>query len=134
LRAERYPGLGLLNVPQPGKGCIADSVEDTTAVPQSLANVLAHVVFSTKERRPWLQKAGLRLEAHCYIGGIAKQMGCDPVIVGGVEDHVHLLLELSRTRSIADVIKELKRGSSVWIKQRDPASVLFAWQSGYGAY
>jgi putative transposase len=103
-------------------------------MPQSLAKVLVHTIFSTKERRPFLRNAALRAEMHCYLGGILNQFDCESMIVGGVEDHVHLLLRLSRTRSIAEVVKETKRGSSLWIKERDAAMQDFAWQSGYGAF
>ena len=60
-------------------------------MPQSLARILVHAVFSTKERRPFLQKVALRLEVHCYLGGILKNQGCEPIEIGGVEDHVHIL-------------------------------------------
>ncbi len=103
-------------------------------MPQSLAKVLVHTIFSTKERRPFLRNDALRAEMHCYLGGILNQLDCEPMIVGGVEDHVHLLFRLSRTRSIAEVVKETKRGSSLWIKERDAAMQDFAWQSGYGAF
>ena len=92
-------------------------------MPQSLAKVLVHTIFSTKERRPFLRNAALRAEMHCYLGGILNQLDCESMIVGGVEDHVHLLFRLSRTRSIAEVVKETKRGSSLWIKERDGAMV-----------
>jgi REP element-mobilizing transposase RayT len=58
---------------------------------QSLAKVLMHVVYSTKERRPFLRDRAMREEVHSYLGGILNQMDCQPLIVGGVEDHVHLL-------------------------------------------
>jgi REP-associated tyrosine transposase len=57
-------------------------------MPQSLARILVHTVFSTKERRPWLRQAALRRELHCYLGGILKNLDCQPILVGGVEDHV----------------------------------------------
>jgi hypothetical protein len=66
-------------------------------MPQSLSKILLHVVFSTKERRPFLREPALRGELHEYLGGILKQIDCQPLIVGGVEDHVHLLTTLSRT-------------------------------------
>ena len=103
-------------------------------MPQSLAKVLVHLVFSPKERRPFLRQDALRKELHCYLGGILSQLGCQPLVVGGVDDHVHLLARLSRTCSIAEMVKELKRGSSLWIKEREPAMSEFAWQSGYGAF
>jgi REP element-mobilizing transposase RayT len=103
-------------------------------MPQSLANVLVHVVFSTKGRRPLLARDDLRQETHCYIGGISNQLDCASIIVGGTNDHVHLLARQARTISLADWIKELKRGSSIWIKTRDRTLESFQWQAGYGAF
>src|SRR5438309_2290978 len=103
-------------------------------MPQSLAKVLVHTVFSTKERRPLLRDGGLRAELHSYLGGILNHLQCQSIIVGGVEDHVHLLSSLSRTSAMADMVKELKRGSSLWIKERAPAMADFAWQNGYGIF
>ena len=71
---------------------------------------------------------------HRYLGGILKGLDCPPVIVGGVEDHVHLLCVLSRTCAPADMVKELKRSSSLWIKKRAPEFADFAWQNGYGIF
>ena len=103
-------------------------------MPQSLAKVLLHVVFSTKNRAPLLREKALRAELHRYIGGILTNLDCQPLIGGGVEDHVHILFVLSRTHPIADVIKETKRASSIWLKQRAPDLGDFAWQAGYGAF
>ena len=103
-------------------------------MPQSLAKVLIHVVFSTKERRPFLRDTVLRAELHCYIGGILKHLDCQSLVVGGVEDHVHGLACLSRTCALSEMVKEVKRGSSLWIKERDPTLAEFAWQSGDGAF
>ncbi len=66
-------------------------------MPQSLAKILVHTVFSTKDRRPFLRDKMVREELHRYVGGILARLDCQPVIVGGVEDHVHLLCALSRT-------------------------------------
>ena len=103
-------------------------------VPQSLAKILLHTVFSTKERRPFLRDIAVREELHRYLGGILKELECQPIMVGGVEDHVHLLSALSRTCTPAEMVKELKRGSSLWIKQRDPGLRDFSWQNGYGIF
>ena len=103
-------------------------------MPQSLAKIIVHTVFSTKERRPLLRDQALRGELHRYLGGILNQLDCQPIIVGGVEDHVHLLSTLSRTRQPAEVVKEVKRGSSPWIKERDPSVRDFCWQRGYGIF
>src|SRR2546428_2301871 len=101
---------------------------------QSLAKILLHLVFSTKERRPFLRDKLLREELHRYLGGILAHLDCQPLIIGGVEDHVHLLFTHSRTATVADVVKELKRGSSVWLKTKSPELADFAWQNGYGVF
>ena len=103
-------------------------------MPQSLAKVLLPTVFSTKERRPFLRDVALRVELHRYLGGILNHLGCQGIIVGGVEDHVHLLGALSRTCPIAEMVKELKRGSSLWLKERDRTLGDLAWQNGYGIF
>jgi putative transposase len=103
-------------------------------MPQSLAKILVHTVFSTKERRPFLHELRLRDELHHYLGGILKHLDCQPITVGGVADHVHLLASLSRTIQVAEMVKELKRSSSLWVKEKEPSLRDFAWQSGYGAF
>jgi putative transposase len=103
-------------------------------MPQSLSNVLVHIVFSTKERRALLQNAELRDEMHRYIAGVSAKLECPAVIVGGATDHVHLLANQSRTIALADWVKELKRGSSLWAKKKWPQWSLFQWQAGYGVF
>jgi len=103
-------------------------------MPQSLAKILVHTVFSTKERRPFLRDKALREELHRYLGGILANLDCQPIITGGVEDHVHLLCALSRTCQPAEMVKEAKRGSSLWLKTRAPDLQDFAWQNGYGIF
>ncbi len=101
---------------------------------QSLAKILVHSVFSTKERRPFLRDRALREELHRYIGGILLSHDCQPLMIGGVEDHVHILSALSRTCQAAEMVKEVKRGSSLWIKTKRGHLQDFAWQSGYGIF
>jgi REP element-mobilizing transposase RayT len=103
-------------------------------MPQSLGKILVHIVFSTKDRRPFLREPALRAELHHYLGGILKQHDCQSLMVGGMEDHVHLLTSLSRTCTAAELVKELKRGSSLWIKTKEAALRDFSWQSGYGVF
>ena len=103
-------------------------------MPQSLAKILVHTVFSTKDRRPFLRNRALRDELHGYIGGILANLECQPIVVGGVDDHVHILSTLSRTCQAAEMVKEVKRGSSLWIKTKDPGLKQFAWQSCYGIF
>jgi REP element-mobilizing transposase RayT len=101
---------------------------------QSLAKILVHTVFSTKDRRPFMRDKSLRDELHRYIGGILTNHDCQPLIIGGVEDHVHLLSTLSRTSTVAEMVKEVKRGSSLWLKTKNPELRDFAWQNGYGIF
>jgi len=101
---------------------------------QSLAKILVHTVFSTKDRRPFLRDKSLRAELHRYLGGILANRDCQPLIIGGVEDHVHLLSTLSRTCEAAEMVKEVKRGSSLWLKTRSGNLRNFAWQNGYGIF
>ena len=101
---------------------------------QSLAKILVHTVFSAKERRPFLRDENLREQLHHYLGGVLSHLECQPIIVGGVEDHVHLLCALSRTREPAELVKEVKRGSSLWLKTKSPEFRDFAWQNGYGIF
>ena len=101
---------------------------------QSLAKILVHTVFSTKDRRPFLRDKILREELHRYLGGILTNLDCQPIIAGGVADHVHLLCALSRTCEAAAMVKEVKRGSSLWVKTKSLDLQDFAWQNGYGIF
>jgi REP element-mobilizing transposase RayT len=103
-------------------------------MPQSLSAVYLHLIFSTKNRESWLRDPELRAETHAFLGGVSKQLDCPPVAVGGVEDHVHLLVRFGRGVTQSDWVKELKRVSSVWIKERDARMTGFAWQGGYGVF
>jgi len=103
-------------------------------MPQSLTAIYLHLVFSTKGRRRWFQNAEVRDRLHAYLGRIAKNLGCDPIRVGGVEDHVHVLTRLARDQTVANLVKELKRVSNLWLKETDPQFQAFAWQNGYACF
>ncbi len=103
-------------------------------MPQSLAHVILHVVFSTKNRAPLLRDQDLRSRLHAYIAGTLHNIGCEPILIGGVEDHVHILCNLSRTVTIAALVEESKKGSSKWMKDHGSAYRDFYWQGGYGAF
>lgn len=85
-------------------------------MPQSLAKVYLHVVFSTKNREPVLADEW-REELFRVLGGAANNLGCQSLIVGGVVDHVHMLYEQGRTITIADAIGKFKSTSSAWVNQ-----------------
>ncbi len=102
-------------------------------MPQSLSAVYIHLVFSTKHRQPFLRDRDMRATLHSQIGGISKTLGCAPILMGGVEDHVHLLARLGRTITQSEWIKELKRVSNLWLKKEYALSD-FEWQGGYADF
>lgn len=102
-------------------------------MPQSLALVLVHVVFSTSDRRPLLHHP-IRHDLHAYLAACARIAGCECYVAGGVADHVHLAVRLSRTVTVAKLVEDLKTSSSKWLKTQSPSLTSFAWQSGYGAF
>lgn len=103
-------------------------------MPQSLTQIYLHVVFSTKDRRPYLRDGQLRKRLHAYLAGIFNNQGCPAVVVGGAEDHVHALCRFGKNIAVATLLRELKRDSSKWIKEQDPRLRGFHWQAGYGAF
>ena len=126
-----FPGL------HPGLVCIAPLEHQTllieSTMPQSLSNILIHLIWSTKDRHPWLEP-GIREKTHAFLAGAVRQYDCEAYRVGGVADHVHLAVRLSRTLSVADLVKEVKTASNKWLKEQDPTFTGFHWQHGYGAF
>jgi putative transposase len=102
-------------------------------MPQSLNLTLVHLVFSTKDRTPFLTP-DVRPDLHAYLATVARHGDGECYRAGGVADHVHLAIRLSRTISIADLVSELKTSSSKWLKDRSPALSKFAWQRGYASF
>jgi putative transposase len=103
-------------------------------MPQSLAQIYVHLVFSTKNRAPFLRDPVFRERVHAYLVGICKNHDCPSLRIGGVEDHVHILCRLSKTLDVSALIRELKRDSTKWIKEEYPRLADFHWQNGYGAF
>jgi putative transposase len=102
-------------------------------MPQSLSLVLVHLVFSTKDRTPFLKPA-LRPGLHAYLATVARNLECDCFLVGGIEDHIHLAIGLARTTTIAKLVEQLKTASSKWFKTQSPDLAHFSWQRGYGIF
>jgi putative transposase len=100
---------------------------------QSLANVLVHVIFSTKNRAAYL-KPELEHELFSYLASIFQASQCPAAKIGGTDDHVHVVCSLARTITIADLLEEVKKSSSKWLKTKGPKLTSFAWQNGYGAF
>ena len=101
---------------------------------QSLSRLWTHLIFSTKDRFPFLTDKVLRKEMHAYLAEMLRKHDCETLIVGGVEDHTHSLFALPRTHAIASVVKEVKRTSSGWIKGASGKLSKFHWQGGYAAF
>ena len=100
---------------------------------QSLANILIHLVFSTKGRQPLLADK-FRNELHAYIGGVLHERECPLLRINSVEDHLHLLFSLSRKITVSDLVKEIKISTTNFIRRKDPDLSNFFWQGGYGAF
>src|SRR5882672_9992839 len=103
------------------------------AMPQSLSSVLVHLVFSTRSREPWI-RGSVESELHAYGTTVLKNAGCPTLALNGTADHVHALFNLSRVKSIAEIVEELKTSTSKWIKTKGPEFHEFHWQAGYGAF
>jgi putative transposase len=102
-------------------------------MPQSLAKIYVHLIFSTKNRTPLLADEW-RDELFHVLGGTANKLDCQSLIVGGVADHIHMLFQLGRTIAIADAAGKIKSTSSNWINQLRGLPMEFHWQSGYAAF
>jgi putative transposase len=101
-------------------------------MPSTHLSLHYHVVFSTKNRQNWIEPAWLD-DLHGYLGGCIKTLDGIPVEIGGIGDHVHLLLGLRATHSLADILREIKKVSSRWVHE-EVGVTTFAWQEGYGAF
>jgi putative transposase len=101
-------------------------------MPQPLSSLLIHLIFSTKDRYPFLAQNDLLLRSHAYLGGILRESDCSSLTIGGTADHVHAFFRLSRTQQMAKVVETLKSRSSRWIKSQGAEN--FAWQRGYGCF
>ncbi len=100
---------------------------------QSLSKVYVHITFSTKERYPFIDDQ-IEENLFAYLGGICKGLECNPVVVGGYRDHVHILCLLSRKITQMHLLEEIKKQSSKWIKTKGEKYSKFYWQRGYGIF
>ena len=100
---------------------------------QSLANIIVHLVFSTKGRRQLLRDQE-REQLHSYITGILKNLDSPLLEINSVRDHVHILFVQSKNHAPAKIVEQIKSASSAWIKTLDASYSDFAWQAGYGEF
>jgi REP element-mobilizing transposase RayT len=102
-------------------------------MPQSLAKIYTHLVFSTKHREPRLTD-DLRADLHAYMGGTLRGLGCQPIEINSEPEHIHGLFLLGRTIALSDAIGQLKTSSNDWLRAKDARLAQFYWQGGYGAF
>jgi REP element-mobilizing transposase RayT len=99
----------------------------------SYVRSIQHIVFSTRNREPWL-KEPIHSTLFEYMGGIVRKRKCRLLQAGGMPDHVHLLVAMHQTCTIADLVRDVKSGSSRWLHQTRMGYGGFAWQTKYGAF
>jgi REP element-mobilizing transposase RayT len=100
---------------------------------QSLSKVYLHITFSTKNRYPFID-THIKPELWAYIGGICNVLECNPIRVGGHNDHVHICCLLSKKITQIKLLEEIKKESSKWIKTKGNRYEKFYWQDGYGMF
>lgn len=99
----------------------------------TLTKILLHITYSTKNRAPMIP-AEVEPDLYAYIGGICRRLDSPLLAMNGTRDHVHMLVSLAKTVALSDLILNIKRDSSKWIKDRDAALGDFDWQDGYFAF
>ncbi|HEV7682824.1 MAG TPA: IS200/IS605 family transposase [Pyrinomonadaceae bacterium] len=100
---------------------------------QSLSSILVHLIFSTKNREPFITEA-IEKELHPYLAKIFRELKSPTLTIGGTDDHVHILFSLGRTVEVAELIEKAKTKTSKWIKTKGEEFERFYWQRGYGAF
>jgi REP element-mobilizing transposase RayT len=102
-------------------------------MPQSLSSILIHLIFSTKNREPFITPK-IEKELYPYMASVFRALKSPTLTIGGTFDHVHILFSLARVVTVANVIEEVKTESSKWIKTKGEEFSNFYWQNGYGAF
>lgn len=102
-------------------------------MPQSLSQILLHIIFSTKNRVPLIEQR-IENELHSYLASIFNNHDCYAHQVGGIENHVHIACNFNRTITVSKLIEEVKTSSSKWIKTKGDNYHQFSWQNGYGVF
>ena len=100
---------------------------------QSFVQFYAHIVFHTKNNKQ-LIRPEIEAELYSYLGGILKNYKSNPIRIGGTSDHIHILCTLPKTMAPADLVEEIKKSSSKWIKSKGAHFQNFYWQDGYGGF
>ena len=103
-------------------------------MPQSLSKIYIHLIFSTKDRYPFLEDEEIRNQLHASLATVLSNLKCPTILINSMPDHIHLLFRLHRTITVAKTVEDIKKGSSKWLKSKSPGLAKFAWQTGYGAF
>ena len=101
---------------------------------QSLSKIIVHIIFSTKDRFEFLTDEKIKQKTHSYLAGILNKRGATCILVDGTSNHVHILCLQSKKELIGKTIGEVKRTSTLWLKDKNPLLSKFHWQSGYGVF
>ena len=102
-------------------------------MPQSLAKIYIHLIFSTKNRERVLPD-DIRPDLHAYMGGTLNGLGCSPIEINSEPDHAHLLFVMTRTETLSNVVGQIKKSANDWLRARRPQFADFYWQGGFGAF
>jgi REP element-mobilizing transposase RayT len=123
----------MLPIPREAPGLSRESANKEAFMPQSLTEILIHLIYSTKNREPWITDQVASGLFSC-LDETLRSRSCRSLAANGTADHVHILFYLGRTITVADLVRDLKVDSSVWIKTQHPSFAGFHWQAGYGAF
>ena len=113
--------------------CVPRFLPGAHPMAQSLSNILLHIVFSTKNRRPLID-ISIEQELFKYLATACNTLYCPSHAIGCSDDHIHIACSLSRTISVSKLVQELKQDTSKWMKTKGPQYAAFSWQNGYGAF
>ena len=102
-------------------------------MPQSLSSIILHIIFSTKNRESMIREE-IESELHAYIASICRACGSEAYRVGGTSNHIHIACTLPRTLAASQLLEEVKKSSSKWIKGKSRRYQAFSWQAGYAVF
>ncbi|MCB0761889.1 MAG: IS200/IS605 family transposase [Flavobacteriales bacterium] len=102
-------------------------------MPKTISECYTHIVFSTKNRRPVIEPS-IQKSLYSYIAGICSNQKCHLITIGGIQDHIHLLCQISNTSSVSSLVKHVKVNSTLWLKSKGSEYRAFQWQRGYASF
>lgn len=103
------------------------------AMGQTFVAMYSHIIFSTKHRTPLIARSW-RDALYAYMAGVSQGLGCTQLAIGGIEDHVHLLISMKPTVCLSELVRDVKAASSRWVHETRDGGNAFEWQRGYAAF